>query len=270
MESQFAAYARKRWWFVTGGAVVALAIVVAVAASRDETTYSHTAHFVLHPDSRASVSDANNAVDVSAQDGPLVQTVRRVVSSSEMLRRAAFAAGVRDVSQLRSSASVSPGTAYFDAVVNAPTPAEAAKVGRAFEAIVPRYVETSYRGFAFDGLGSDASTERTFPPGTGVLVLALVLGAAAAVALLFVPFNLRARRVSAVTEARPVPEPEPAPGEPEIEPEPEAEPTPARTPAVARAKAKRRDSGSVPPNPVPAKGRQGRARAARWRTPAAT
>jgi hypothetical protein len=254
MNREFAAYVRRRWWVLGAEALVALAVVLLVSAARDETTYAHTSHFVLHPDSRSSVADVNNAVGVSEQDGPLVQTVRRVVSSEELLRRAADAAGVHDLSQLHSSASVTPGTAYFDAVVRAPSPAVAASVGRAFDRVVPQYVERSYRGFAFDALGSDESTHSTFPPGIEVVVLALVLGAAAALAELFVVFGARSR----ATTAEAAPPPAPAV-------------TPARAePMHGNGNGNGNGNGQGAPDlPVPAKGRRGRKRAARVQAPAA-
>src|SRR4051812_32446014 len=200
MNSEFAAYVRRRWWFVAAQALVALIAVTAVLAARDEISYAHTSHFVLHPDPRSSVNDANNSVDVSRQDGPLVQTVLRVLNSGEMLRRAALAAGVHDTKPLSISATVAPGTTFFDAAVTGPTPGSVAKVGRAFERVVPGYVVTSYHGFAFDVLGSDETKRTTFPPHADVIVLALVLGAAAAVAELFVVFALTRRRGSIAAE----------------------------------------------------------------------
>jgi hypothetical protein len=269
MNSEFAAYVRRRWWFVGAQALVALIAVTAVLAARNETSYAHTSHFVLHPDPRSSVNDANNSVGVSRQDGPLVQTVLSVLNSDEMLRRAALDAGIRDTSALGISATVAPGTTYFDAVVTGPSAEAVAKVGRAFEAVVPRYVVTSYHGFAFDVLGSDESTHTTFPPHADVVVLALVLGAAAALAELFVVFALTRRRTTEGADA--------------VVP-PGADGRGRGVPVGASGNGNRGTGGNGdgdgegeddgPRRRVPAKGRRGRARSrsreAGWQAPAAS
>jgi capsular polysaccharide biosynthesis protein len=265
MHSEFAAYVRGRWWFVTVVALLVLVVVLAVLALQAQTRYAHVSHFVLHPDSRSSVADATNSVDVSGQDGPLVQTLRRVLSSDEMLQRAVERAGIGHPAGVRSSAAVAPGTAYFDATVTAPSPEVAAAVGRAFDAVVPQYVETSYRGFAFDVLGGDESKVSTFPPGVGVIALVLALGAAAAVLKLWALFALRARRSTATASGGVEGVDEAATPPPVVEPVPK----PGRTAGRARAKPSRAGPASDPV-PVPVKGRRGRARAARWHAPAAS
>jgi capsular polysaccharide biosynthesis protein len=270
MQREFAGYVRRRWWFVTVVALLVLVIVLAVLALQAQTKYAHVSHFVLHPDSRSSVADATNSVDVSGQDGPLVQTLRRVLSSDEMLRRAVDRAGVGSHAGVHSSAAVAPGTAYFDATVTAPSPEVAAAVGRAFDAVVPQYVEASYRGFAFDVLGSDESKVSTFPPGVGVIALVLALGAAAAVVKLWALFALRARRsMATAAETGEVEEIEGIGAAAAPPPVVERVPKPRRGAARARAKPSQPDPASHPV-PVPAKGRRGRARAARWRAPAAS
>jgi hypothetical protein len=273
MRSEFAEYVRQRWRFVAAQALVALVIVVAVLAMHEETKYSHVSHFVLHPDARSSVADATNSVDVSGPDGPLVQTLRRVLSSDAMLRRAVDRAGVGTHAGVHSSASVAPGAAYFDATVTAPSPEIAARVGRAFDVVVPQYVETSYRGFAFDVLGSDEAKASTLPPPVGVIALVLALGAAAAVLELGAVFALRAPSTATTAGADEVEELErvdavDAVDEATAPPVVEPVPKPARV-ARARAKPSKPDPASHPV-PVPAKGRRGRARAARWQAPAAS
>jgi hypothetical protein len=279
MRSEFGEYVRQRWRFVVAEALFVLVVVIAVLALQAETKYSHVSHFVLHPDSRSSVADATNSVDVSGQDGALVQTLRRVLSSDEMLRRAADGAGVGSGAGVQSSASVAPGTAYFDATVTAPSPDVAARVGRAFDVVVPRYVETSYRGFAFDVLGSDEAKVTTLPPPVGVIALVLAIGAAAAVLQLGAVFTLRTRRSTAsaadaddATDADELDKIDEVDEVDEVAvPPPVVEPVPKPRRATARARAKpSKPDPASHPVPVPAKGRRGRARAARWQAPAAS
>ncbi|MDQ1520791.1 MAG: hypothetical protein QOI55_1864 [Actinomycetota bacterium] len=233
------------------GLVVVLALTGVLAARRD-TSYARTSHFVLHPRSGTSVTDARNAVDVSHQDGPLVQTVLRVLSSDEMRRRAATAAGITDASRYRTSTTVAPGSNFFDVVVTGPAPGPVQRLGNALSEIGPAFVERSYPGFAFDTLGGRDSTIRSFPPGASLLLLAFVLGAVAAVGELFVVFSRQ--RV-------------PTPDAPE-----------ARDPSAPMAAVDRDNgdgnangngngngNGEAGPPPVPAK--PGRARPARRRAP---
>lgn len=183
----FLAHVRRRWWFVAAEAVVAAVVVTLVVAVTGTTSYTSTSHFVLHPDPSAPVGDVTNSIDVLQQDGPLVQTVLKVLTSPEMFRRGATAAGVRG-SGYRLDATVSPGSNFFDLVVSGPDEAKVSELGVALQRVASDYVESSYHGFRFDMLGRDTGTKKSFPPGPDVLLLALVLGAAAAIAELFVEF----------------------------------------------------------------------------------
>jgi hypothetical protein len=210
----FLAHLRRRWWFVALQAIVVAVVVTAVLAVQDDTSYARTTEFVLHPASTSKTGDVNNSIDVSGQDGPLVQTVLKVLGSSDMLDRAAKAASVVDTTPYSITATVSPGSNYFDVVVEGPDAKVVDKLGLALESVAPAYVQTAWRGFAFDAFGRSTATHESFPPGSDVLLLALVLGAAAAVAELFVVFALRstpapARAVAATREPVAVPTPVP-------------------------------------------------------------
>jgi hypothetical protein len=244
--SPFGRYVRRRWWFVAAQALVVVAAVTVALAARNETSYTRTSHFVLHPRSGSSAADARNAVGVSPQDGLLVQTVLRVLSSDEIRGRAANAAGIADPSRYQTSANVAPGSNFFDVVVTGPTPEPVQRLGTALRVIGPTFVQRSYPGFAFDTLGGSDATIHSFPPGTDRLALAFGLGAAAAVGELFIVFARRRRRGT-----------------------PSTPDTPATIPAVAHENQDGNGNGSgngtARPAGVPAK--PGRARPARRRAP---
>jgi hypothetical protein len=188
----FLAHLRHRWRFVALQAVVVAIVVTGVLAVQGDTSYARTTEFVLHPASTSSTGDVNNSIDVSRQDGALVQTVLKVLGSNDMLERAAKAASVGDTTPYSITATVSPGSNYFDVVVEGPDAKVVDKLGVALETVAPAYVQGAWNGFAFDPFGRSTATHKSFPPGSDVLLLALLLGAAAAVAELFVVFALRA------------------------------------------------------------------------------
>ncbi len=220
----FAGEVQRTWWFIAAQALAALVVVVIVAAVTSTSSSTYTARFVLHPGKDTPVGDVANLENELQPDGPVVQTVLKVLSSSEILHRAAIQAGV-PAGGYTLDATVSPGSNYFVATIEGPRGSVAAKLGQAYESVASAYVETSYRGYTFDQLGNDSSHNNTFPPGADVLLLALVLGAALAVGELFLVYAARELRAGAGDGAsdRAAPELEPEPedatgagGQPEV------------------------------------------------------
>jgi hypothetical protein len=215
----FASEVQRTWWFIAAQALAALVVVVIVAAVTSTSSSTYTARFVLHPGKDTPVGDVANLENELQPDGPVVQTVLKVLSSSEILHRAAIQAGV-PAGGYTLDATVSPGSNYFVATIEGPHGSVAAKLGQAYESVASAYVETSYRGYTFDQLGNDSSHHNTFPPGADVLLLALVLGAALAVGELFLVYAARELRAGAGAgdgaSDRAAPE-----LEPDAEPEPE-------------------------------------------------
>ena len=176
-----------RWrWLIAGQAVATVVAMVFVLALTGRTTYDYTAHFVLHPDPNAAPGDIANAISVMRQDGPLVQTVLKVLGNDEILRRAGAAARIRDTSNYSISATVSPGSSYFDANVHGHDRETTEALGKSLETVASTYVADSFHAFKFDVLGSDETQNDPFPPSPSLLVLVLLLGAVAAMAELFV------------------------------------------------------------------------------------
>jgi hypothetical protein len=180
-----------RWrLLIAGQAVATVVAMVFVLALTGRTTYDYTAHFVLHPDPNAAPGDIANAISVMRQDGPLVQTVLKVLGNDEILRRAGAAARIRDTSKYSISATVSPGSSYFDANVRGHDRKTTEALGKSLETVASAYVEDSFHAFKFDVLGSDETQNDPFPPSPSLLVLVLLLGAVAAMGELFVMYGL--------------------------------------------------------------------------------
>jgi hypothetical protein len=199
----FVALLYRRWKFVVAQAVAAVIVLLVVLSSTGKTTYDFTAHFVLHPDPNSTKGDVANGISVLAQDGPLVQTVLKVLGSGEILNRAGQAAGIKDMSQYSISATVSPGSSFFDAGVTGDNLRETEALGKNLERVASSYVEGDYHGFRLDVLGSDEAKHKPFPPSPTTALLVFLLGAVAAAGELFVVFGLGRLRLlaSAVAEA---------------------------------------------------------------------
>jgi hypothetical protein len=185
------AYVRRHWWFVLVQGLVVVVVVTMVLAARDDTSHERTVHFVLHPASESSVGDVTEGIDVSRQDGPLVQTILKVLGSSDLLERAAREVRAGDVAEYDVVATVAPGSNYFDVTVTGPADRTVDRLGDGMETVAPAYVESSYNGFQFDVLGRDDGSRSSFPPGADVLFLAFALGAIAAAAELAVLYVVR-------------------------------------------------------------------------------
>lgn len=187
--SAFAVYVYRRWWFIAAQAVAAVVALVLVLALTSRTTYDYTAHFVLHPAASSNLGDVANGVSVLRQDDPLVQTVLKVLATNEIRRRAGAAAGI-DPSKYSVTATVSPGSSFFDATVSGRDAPETRALGRSLETVASSYVNEGYRGFELDVLGSDTASHTSFPPSPSLLVLVLLFGAALAAGELFGAFSL--------------------------------------------------------------------------------
>ena len=66
-----------------------MVVLVVVLSVTGRTSYEFTGHFVLHPDPTSNTGDVANSISVLSQDGPLVQTVLKVLGNDEILRRGA-------------------------------------------------------------------------------------------------------------------------------------------------------------------------------------
>jgi hypothetical protein len=184
MFTDFVTHAKRQWWFIAAMAVLVVCGVVTVLAVRGEETHARTSHFVLHPDAGMPAAEVPPALDVL--DGPIVQTLLRVLNNEELLERAASSAGLDGTDGVALDTTVQPGSAYFDATVRGDTEADVEAAARSLGPVAARYVDDSYEGYDLTLLGSDAQTHRSFPPSPAVVILSLLFGTLLAVALLFV------------------------------------------------------------------------------------
>ena len=234
--SAFVVYVYRRWWFIAAQAVAAVVALVLVLALTSRTTYDYTAHFVLHPAASSNPGDVANGISALRQDDPLVQTVVKVLANNEIRRRAGAAAGI-DPSKYSVSASVSPGSSFFDATVSGRDAPETRALGKSLETVASSFVNAGYRGFELDVLGSDTARHRLFPPSPSLLVLVLLFGAALATGELFVAFSLAHLRAIAARAAEAAPDTVPKLG-PLAQPKRNAKPGwrkgPPAAPAIER------------------------------------
>jgi hypothetical protein len=181
-------YVRARWRFVVAQAVAVLLAVLLVVAVTQRTSHTRTTEFVLHPEGSAAAGDVTNAIDVLDQDGALVQTVVRLLGSNRLLARTGEEAGVDRTAGLSIAASVAPASNVFAVTLTGRDVATLDALDGAIGDVAAEYVESSYNGFELTVLDRASSTSDPFPPGLDLVVLALLLGAAAAVVELLAAF----------------------------------------------------------------------------------
>jgi hypothetical protein len=197
---------RKRWWLVVAMAALAAAGAALAVASRADR-HARTVHFVLHPDGTFNKGDVPSAVEVLRADGPLAQTVLGVLSSDEILRRAARAARLQTESGYTLESTLRPGSTIIDSAIGGPSASGVARLSATLGFVASDYVNANYSGYSLDRLGVDPGGGGTGASGAEIIVLALLLGGALGVGLVLADSRLRAWR----TRPAPVPAPSPIP-----------------------------------------------------------
>jgi hypothetical protein len=191
---------RQRWWVVA--AAVGLALLgAALTLDGRSDRHQRTIHLVLRPDSSVSSRYLPGALEVLKSDGALVQTVLGALSSDEMVRRAAAAAGVRVKPGYTIKSSARPGSALIDSTVAGPDATVVERLGAGFARAAADYVATSYSAYALDPLGIDPGGQDARLRPAQVVVLAVLLGGALGVGVVLLELRLESR-------PRPAPEPE--------------------------------------------------------------
>jgi hypothetical protein len=183
---------RQRWWVVV--AVAALALLGAgVALAGRSDRHERTIHLVLRPDSSVSSRFLPGALEVLKADGALVQTVLGVLSSDEMVRRAAATARVKLAPGYTIKSSARPGSALIDSTIGGPDAAVVDRLGAGFVRVASDYVAASYSAYALDRLGSEpGGADTRLRPGQ-VVVLALLVGGALGVGVVLLELRLESR-----------------------------------------------------------------------------
>ena len=167
----------RRWWVVA--AVAALAVAgAALSLSGRSDEHDATIHFVLRPDASVPTSQLPNALDVLKSDGALVQTVRGVVGSQEMLRQAAADTHVALTSQYAVASTVRPGSALLDSTLSGPDAATVDQLARGLGRAAPDYVAANYPAYDLDRLGTEINERAGGLGAAQLLILAGLLGAA--------------------------------------------------------------------------------------------
>jgi hypothetical protein len=197
---------RQRWWVVAAVAALALLGAGLALAGRSDR-HERTIHLVLRPDSSVSSRFLPGALEVLKSDGALVQTVIGVLSSDEMVRRAAATARVKLAPGYTIKSSTRPGSALIDSTIGGPDAAVVDRLGVGFVEVASDYVAASYSAYALDRLGTDPGGTDTRLHPAQVVVLALLVGAALGVGVVLVELRLESR-------PRPMAEPPAATGPP--------------------------------------------------------
>jgi hypothetical protein len=179
----------RRWWVV---ATVAMLAVVGAAISLASRTDEHknTIHFVLRPDASVPNSDLPNALEVLKSDGALVQTVRGVLDSQELLRQAAADSHVTLSPAYTVDATARPGSALLDSTLTGPDAATVDRLAVGFGRAASDYVAANYSAYALDRLGADSAGGGGGLGAAQVIVLAALLGAALGVGLVAAELRL--------------------------------------------------------------------------------
>lgn len=172
----------RRWWVVVAVAAFAVAGAALSLASRTDE-HDATLHFVLRPDASVPNSELPNALDVLKSDGALVQTVRGVIGSQEMLRQAAADSHVALTSQYTVASTVRPGSALLDSTLSGPDAATVDRLAQGLSRAAPDYVAANYPAYDLDRLGTEVNERAGGVGPAQLLILAALLGAALGVGL---------------------------------------------------------------------------------------
>lgn len=182
----------KRWWVVA--AVTSLAILGAGLSLGGRTDqHRSTIHFVLRPNGSVANRDLPGALDVLKSDGPLVQTVIGVLSSPEMLRRAAADSRMRLSPDYSIESTARPGSALIDSTLAGPEGAGVERLVTGFTRAASDYVAANYSAYTLDPLGVDAGGNRTGLSAAQLVLVALLLGTTLGVGLVIAELRLEPR-----------------------------------------------------------------------------
>lgn len=235
----------RRWWVVVAAAVLAV-LGAATASGSGSDMHERTIHFVLRPDGSVSNNDLPGTLAALESDGSLVQTVKGVLGSQGMLRRAATDANMPFRDDYSIEATARPGTALIDVTLAATDEATVDWLAAAYTRAARKYVAASYSAYALGRVGADSGGTGTGPSTAQVLLLALLVGAALGVGLVLAEQRFESRLRTLAAGARRPAEParrdrKPVGRRPTRAPRPEPAPRPETTP------------GPEPPGPEPAR-----------------
>jgi hypothetical protein len=179
----------RRWWVVA--AVTALAVAgAALSLSGRTDQHERTIHFVLRPDTSVPNSDLPNALEVLKSDGALVQTVRGVLGSQELLRQAASDSHVPLTSHYTVESTARPGSALLDSTLAGPDATRVDRLALGFSRAASDYVAANYSAYALDRLGTEAGGGGGGLGAVQLIILAALLGAALGVGLVAAELRL--------------------------------------------------------------------------------
>jgi len=194
--SEFRSFAQKRWWFIAIQAAIAVFVVCVALAFVGDSSSKTTTHLVLRPASSLPATQVPGAIDGLRPDGSLVQTVLHVLGSDRLLQDAVAASKPGNPSRYSISATVQPGSAFFDQNVVGPDAPTVQNLEKNLSVADTEYIRSAYNAYSLDVVGTNISTQASFPPKPAIVVLALMLGAAFGLATLFADWwFLEPRRV---------------------------------------------------------------------------
>jgi hypothetical protein len=183
--SEFRSCAKKRWWFIAIQAAIAVFVVCLALAVVGDSSSKTTTHLVLRPASSLPAPQVPGAIDGLRPDGSLVQTVLHVLGSDRLMQTAVAASKPSNPSRYSISATVQPGSAFFDQSVVGPDAPTVQKLAEDLSVADSVYIRGAYSAYSLDLVGTDVSTDDSFPPKPAIVLLALMLGVAFGLATLF-------------------------------------------------------------------------------------
>jgi hypothetical protein len=176
--SEFPQFARRRSWVVAIHGVIAIVVLCGALAIFNRSSGVNTTHLVLRPASSLPSTQVPAAIDGLRPDGSLVQTVLHVLGSDRLLQTALAETKPPDPSRYSMTATVQPGSAFFDQELTGPDARSVEELARTLSVADATYIRTSYSAYALDVVGTNTSTHHSFPPKPAPVLLVLLLGIA--------------------------------------------------------------------------------------------
>jgi uncharacterized protein involved in exopolysaccharide biosynthesis len=180
----------RRWWVVVA-ALALLAVLGAVTATSGKPAeHRTTIQFVLRPASSVAAGDLPGTLDALKSDGTLVQTVVGVLGSPAMLRQAAHEAHVRIDRSYTVDSSVKPGSTLIESTVAGGDRARVDRLAAGYARATTNYIALSYPAYTLAQLNTEPASDSSGASAAQIVVLALLVGTALGLALVFLEARL--------------------------------------------------------------------------------
>jgi capsular polysaccharide biosynthesis protein len=174
---------RRSWLIVL--LVAAAGVNGWIAVKDDPKIYEHSVHSVLGPSPQVQPVHIPAALQTLDEEGPVVNTVRGVLGSDRLLKRAAAdALGSELPPSYKISSSIVPGSTIMETTLSGPHPERLEALGRSFARIAAEWVDENYRAYNLELLETEDPGAPVSPQVRRVVALAAALGGLFAFAII--------------------------------------------------------------------------------------